>query len=61
MKKPRTAKEQAIITSRVAAGTRLQTHRPKVHADEKSYNRTREKRRWHRDQEALSHFEGAAA
>lgn len=55
-KKARTAKEQAIVQSRVAAAVRLQAHRPKVEANVKSYNRSKQKRRWQRDQEALRPF-----
>jgi|GEM_PF-6347921 len=54
MKKARSPHEQAVALSRVAAAKRLLAHRPKVEADRKSYSRTKAKRLWQKDQEALS-------
>jgi len=53
MKKARSQQEQTIVQTRVAAAVRLQNHRPRVHADEKRYDRQKSKRLWHKDQEAL--------
>lgn len=65
MKKARSRQEQAVVASRLAAGVQLQNHRPKTHATGKTYNRTKAKRLWQKDQEALSSclrpFQGAPA
>lgn len=55
-KKARTAKEQAVVQSRVAAAVRLQAHRPKVETSVKNYDRSKQKRLWQKDQEALPSF-----
>lgn len=63
MKKPRSRQEQSVTLSRLAAGVRLSKLRPQRFEDEKTYNRTKEKRRWHKDQDgAFSRlYESAAA
>jgi len=53
MKKARSNQEQTIVQSRVAAAVRLQPYRPKVHANEKKYDRQKSKRHWQKDREAL--------
>jgi hypothetical protein len=51
MKKRRSAREQAVAVTRVRAAVSLQSFRPKVQNNHKTYNRSEQKRRWHKDQE----------
>lgn len=53
MKKARSRQEQTIALTRVAAAVKLQDRRPRVHDDKKRYDRTKSKRLWQKDQEAL--------
>lgn len=52
MKKRRSALEQATAVARVRAAVTLQQFRPKRHKDPRAYNRTEQRRRWQKDQEA---------
>lgn len=52
-KRTRSAREQAVAQQRLAAGVRLQSHRPKVQESGKAYKRNKQKRLWQNDQEAL--------
>lgn len=51
MKKSRSLQEQAALMARVQAAVLLQRFRPKVQADEKKYNRAKQKRHWSKDQD----------
>lgn len=51
MKKRRSAREQAVALTRVRAAVSLQSFRPKAQSNDKTYNRSEQKRRWHKDQE----------
>ncbi|HYF81234.1 MAG TPA: hypothetical protein VD973_29310 [Symbiobacteriaceae bacterium] len=53
MKKSRSVQEQAVVLGRVKAARQLQDHRPRAHQDQTKYNRTKAKRLWQKDQEAL--------
>ncbi|MDB4896051.1 MAG: hypothetical protein JWN15_2313 [Firmicutes bacterium] len=55
MKKRRSVQEQAVAAARLRAAVSLQPHRPKVEESAKRYRRTKQKRLWHKDQEALLH------
>lgn len=55
-KRARSAHEQRVTQQRLAAGVRLQGYRPKVEDSVKTYNRTKQKRLWQKDQEALRSF-----
>lgn len=57
-KRPRSQREQAVATARVAAAVQLQAHRPQVHESPKIYNRNKQKRLWQKDQEALHAYIG---
>jgi hypothetical protein len=53
MQKRRSSREQAVAASRVRAAVQLQPHRSKVQESAKLYSRTKQKRQWQKDHEAL--------
>jgi S-adenosylmethionine:diacylglycerol 3-amino-3-carboxypropyl transferase len=53
MKKSRSVQEQAVVLGRVKAARQLENRRPQAHQDQTKYNRTKAKRLWQKDQEAL--------
>lgn len=53
MKKPRSMQEQAVVLGRIKAARQLQDRRPRTHQDQTKYSRTKAKRLWQKDQEAL--------
>jgi hypothetical protein len=55
VKKRRSPQEQAAAAARLRAAVSLQPHRPKVEESAKCYRRTKQKRLWQNDQEALLH------
>jgi hypothetical protein len=59
MKERRSVREQAVAAARLRAAVSLQPHRPKVEESAKRYRRTKQKRLWHKDQEALLHAPSA--